>query len=811
MHLFLPPTFDDPEQNERAAIVWFASLLGLAALMLQAVVYVLLPTMIAGLLFLIPPVVALVAVLFAVRRGWTYWPTVALVVLEMAIGTSLLFFAGGVEFPYIALMGAVAVSGALMLGARTGILLTIWTLGCALVVYFTGAQEWLLPPGQDPREVKLTLQLVTVSASGLLASYTMYRLSIALRAERHHGAIADAANVRLEKARRYTSDIVQSLADGLLVVGSDGRVVSVNDAAVRLFAVGTPEVLIGEPLVGLLGKTALQRLDAVATPGATAYGEGTILVQETEVPVRIARSPVAAEAGEIQHVFVLSDISYRVEAQRRSEEAAEAAREASRAKSQFLANMSHELRTPLNAVIGYADMLTDDLADPEQLMDVQRIRQAGQHLLTLINDVLDMSKIEAGRMDVYLEVVHLDDVLQDVAGAIRPMAQRRGNEVELVDETDRSTLYTDARKIRQILMNLGSNAAKFTEDGTITIRVTSDDDVLRVEVSDTGIGIQPEALDRLFQPFVQADDSTSRRYGGTGLGLALSLRFAEMLGGQLIARSAFGEGSTFVLELPYRQAAHTTPLPEVDMGSAPLVLCVDDDPSMLDLLGRVLRRQGLRVAHASTGEDALEIAREHKPTVITLDVMMPEMDGWTLLQRLRADPLLRDIPVVMVSMVDQDKGEALALGAADYLVKPVQTEVLMNTLRRYIERGKGRILVVDDEADMRDLLRRSLSAEGWEIAVAPNSRVALDILPEVEPDLVILDLMMPEMDGFAFVDHVRANDRWRDLPVIVLTAMELSRDEWEMLAARTSQVVQKGSQGLQRVIEEVRRFTRSAR
>jgi signal transduction histidine kinase/DNA-binding response OmpR family regulator len=805
---FKPPPFDDPEENEQAAILWFTILLGLATCASQAVTYVLVPTMSSSWWYLLPESIAMVGALIGIRAGYLRLPAALLLSMFVALITAFVFFGGGLEYAFPPLLGVIAVMGALMLGWRAGAALTAWGLVATTGVYLFGSSTAMIIPGQDKDAILYTIQVVTVLLGGSLVTYSTYRLSLALRGEMDQKRAAEATLDRLEQARRYTADLVQSMAEGVVVVRMDGTVDQVNDAAVRLFAAATPDALLGQDVAALLGQDALRSLEASATPGATAFGEATLHVQVgRELRVRVARSQVTGEDGEGRYAFVLSDISVQVEARKRSAEAARAAEEANRAKSQFLANMSHELRTPLNAVIGYSDMLIDDIGEPDLVADVQRIRQAGQHLLALINDVLDMSRIEAGRMDVYADQVWLRELVSEVEAAVFPVADRRGNTVSVELNTDLPAVVTDGRKLRQILLNLMSNAVKFTENGDVRMRVSATPTTLEVEVEDTGIGIEPEAMARLFQPFVQADDSTSRRYGGTGLGLALSRRFAEMLDGSLTASSTPGEGSVFRLFLPVAEIAPSTPAPEVEAGQAPLVLCVDDDPDTLDLLGRVLRRQGFRVALAGNGRDALKIAREHQPAVITLDVMMPEMDGWTLLQRLREDPLLRDVPAVMVSMVDHNQAEALSLGAADYLVKPVEPDTFLRVMRRYLNTGQpGLVLVVDDEEDMRDLLRRLLVGEGWEVETAPNSRAALDRLGEVQPDLVVLDLMMPEMDGFAFVETVRRNDAFRDLPIVVLTAMELTRAEWTELASKTNQIVQKSGNGLLRVLEEVRRY-----
>jgi PAS domain S-box-containing protein len=800
-----PPRHEDPEQNERAAIVWYTVLLAACCVGIQGLVYLIVPTMDASAVYLLPELIGMVVVLATLKRGHLRGPTYLLLGLFTVLVTAFIFFGGGLRMAFPPVMGTIAILGAIMAGPRVGAAMTAWAVGCTVAVFFLGSSEWMLIPGQDETAVQFTIQLITILLGGTLVTYSVHRLSLALSTSRTQTAHAERVAARLERARRYTAEIVQGMAEGVLVTTRDGTVLEANDAAVRLFATGSSDALVGKALDALLSAEDLDRLDASQTPGATAFGQSAVRTAGRVVPVRVARSPVTDEEGEARFVFVLTDITLQEEARRRSDEAARAAESANRAKSQFLANMSHELRTPLNAVIGYSDMLLDDV-DEEAAADVHRIRQAGRHLLALINDVLDMSKIEAGRMEVVVEPVSLSTLLFEVESTVLPAAQSRNNVLEVDAGSAPAIVHTDGRKLRQILLNLLSNAVKFTRDGRVEVRVDAEEAGLRIAVIDTGIGIAPGVMERLFQPFVQADESTSRRYGGTGLGLALSRRFAEMLGGTLTASSVPGEGSTFVLSLPTTHATVATPAPEVDPGADPLVLCVDDDPATLDLLGRTLRRQGLRVASARSGADALEVARTHRPAVITLDVMMPEMDGWTLLQRLREDPDLRHVPVVMVSMVDHSQASALALGASDYLVKPVEPDVLLGVLQRYLQSGRGQVLVVDDEEDMRDLLARLLGGEGWTVVTAPSSRAALDELQSFTPDLVILDLMMPEMDGFAFVETVRASPALRDLPILVLTAMELTHEQWVDLSSRTEGVVSKQSQGLARVLAEVRRF-----
>ena len=387
-------------------------------------------------------------------------------------------------------------------------------------------------------------------------------------------------------------------------------------------------------------------------------------------------------------------------------DANDAARAANQAKSTFLANMSHELRTPLNAILGYSEMLAEDaLAGGQTAMipDLEKIRTAGKHLLGLINGVLDLSKIEAGKMKLYLETFDVARVVDEAVGTARPLIQNNGNRLEVRCPDDIGQLREDMTKVRQVLLNLLSNAAKFTEKGVVTLDIWREDRVdgnwVFFRVSDTGIGMAPEQMSRLFQPFTQADAATSRKYGGTGLGLALCQKFCAMMGGEISAESRIGEGSAFTVRLPGEienfdgeassvRVSTLTKMKLADLaggglvlpGGAPkVVLVIDDDPSVLDLMQRVCSKAGFRVVTTRSGEEGLRLAREKKPDLITLDVIMPGMDGWSLLETLKTDAVLAGIPVVVVTIADErDRG--LALGAEDYFVKPVDHERLVSAL-----------------------------------------------------------------------------------------------------------------------------------
>ena len=487
---------------------------------------------------------------------------------------------------------------------------------------------------------------------------------------------------------------------------------------------------------------------------------------------------------------------------------------ADRHKSEFLANMSHELRTPLNAIIGYSEMLQEDAADlgAEQLTDdLKKINAAGKHLLELINAVLDLSKIEAGKMELYLESFDVAGLVRDIAAVIQPLATKNANRLDVRCPADAGTMRADLTKVRQALFNLLSNACKFTERGTISLAVAREakgaQDWMVFRVSDTGIGMTPDQLARLFEAFTQADAATTRRYGGTGLGLALSRCLCRMMGGDVTVESEAGRGSTFTIRLPAQvaEAVEDIPAPAaISDRAAPglgTVLVIDDEAVVRDLMQRFLTREGFRVATASGGEEGLRRARELHPDAITLDVMMPGMDGWAVLSALKADPAVAAIPVVMLTIVD-DKNLGYALGASDYLTKPIDRERLVAVLTQY--RRDRPVLVVDDDTGLRQLLRRMLEPQGYAVVEAENGRAALECLREVSPSVILLDLMMPEMDGFEFVAEFRRHEAWRAIPIVVVTARDLSDADRERLNGYVEKILQKGTHGREELLAEVR-------
>ncbi|HKQ05094.1 MAG TPA: response regulator [Blastocatellia bacterium] len=650
----------------------------------------------------------------------------------------------------------------------------------------------------------------------------------------------------LQKSEARLQEIIESINEGMLVVGPEQTIELWNGAAERI--------------------TDRPRHEALGHSVAAVFPEGNV----TPLTNAIAESIKDGRPGDVQDLQLRSEASRFFEArifpfrrrttvfftditegllakqrqaqlladlertngeltetlaelnetQSQLQRAKEAAEAANQAKSAFLANMSHELRTPLNAIIGYSEMLEEEAADVGQndfIPDLKKISTAGKHLLQLINEILDLSKIEAGKTELYVETFAVSSLIAEVAATVRPLVEKNDNRLEVNLDAQAGSMRSDLLKVRQTLFNLLSNASKFTRNGTIKLdvervasRSTGGPAWLRFRVSDTGIGMTEAQMAKLFQPFTQADASTTRQFGGTGLGLTITRKFCQMMGGEINVTSEAGRGSAFTIDLPADLQEMATPgeLPkksraEAASATASTVLVIDDDPTVRDLLERFLAKEGFQVICAANGEEGLEKAQRLCPDAITLDVIMPGMDGWAVLAALKASPATADIPVIMLTILD-DQNRGYTLGATEYVSKPLDRERLLKVLGKYRQGDGQHVLVVDDDDAARAAIRRLLEGEGWAVTEAENGRVALDRLASRRPAAILLDLIMPEMDGFEFIRGMQAHEGLKRPPVIVITAKDITAEDRLRLNGYVEKILEKGSYSREQLMREVR-------
>jgi CheY-like chemotaxis protein len=450
--------------------------------------------------------------------------------------------------------------------------------------------------------------------------------------------------------------------------------------------------------------------------------------------------------------------------------------------------------------------------------DLDKIHTAGKNLLGLINDILDLSKIESGRMELYLETFQVDTLIDEVITTIKPLAENNCNLLDVYVTNELGEIHADLTKTRQILINLLSNAVKFTENGSICLQVTREkvsnqEDKICFCIKDEGIGMTPEQQQKLFQPFTQVEASTTRRFGGTGLGLSITKQFLEMMGGNIYVSSEFGQGSIFSITLPVHISTEATVFAQNAKGkidelltdeSHGIVLVIDDDLITRELLKNYLSKLGYSVAVAPAGEAGLKLAKKLRPDAILLDIKMPGMDGWRVLSILKSEPLLSDIPVIMTS-IEEERNKGFALGATDYLVKPVEREPLANLLNKYHIGNESQrlVMVVEDDTVTRELMANMLKNEGWRVFKAENGKVAIKHLEDKKPSLILLDLLMPEMDGFELIARLQHNPNWRSIPVVVLTATKLSTEDQARLHGYVETIFQKESHSSDDLLERI--------
>jgi PAS domain S-box-containing protein len=628
----------------------------------------------------------------------------------------------------------------------------------------------------------------------------------------------EAALKEIREARTRLTEAIETISEGFSLYDAEDKLIICNSRYRELFASHADVMVPGVSFETIL-RTATER-------GLIKDAEGR---RDAWIEERLERHQAASETHVQRRsdgrwiqvserktanggvVAIYADITELKQHEAELAAARDAADKANRTKSSFLANMSHELRTPLNAIIGYSEILQENAADKDEkepIEDLRKIESAGRHLLGLINNILDLSKIEAGKMDVFIEAVDIQALVKEVLSIVKPLADKSENAIEVICPADIGSFRSDQTKVKQCLLNLLSNANKFTSRGTLALTAAREDNSrVCFRVSDTGLGMTKEQLGRLFQAFSQADASTTKRFGGTGLGLAITKRFCTMLGGDVTAESTPGTGSTFTIMLPDQgdaPVAVASPAPAAADGRA-TVLVVDDDPTVRGLLAKTLEKEGYRVVLARNGVEALALAREYRPRAITLDVLMPHLDGWGALKEFKADAELRDIPVIMVTVLNE-RGMAIPMGAADFVTKPVDRQRLAAILRDHCAGpSSASILVVEDDLPTRDALCRSLASMGYMAHVAVNGRSGLDWLANhPAPSLILLDLMMPEMDGFEFLRELRQRPAFVDVPVIVVTAKELTAEDVRILSGQTERIIAKDQAYLTELAAAVR-------
>jgi PAS domain S-box-containing protein len=620
--------------------------------------------------------------------------------------------------------------------------------------------------------------------------------------------------------------------DAILEVDREGTIRLVNEEAERLF--GWPRAeLIGRRVEELLPvwyreKHLTHRGHYHDHPLKRRMGSGLDLwarkADGTEIPVDIKLSPMQTDDG-LRIICVVRDISDH----RRSEEQIHSLNEnlerrnreverANQLKSEFLASVSHELRTPLNAIIGFSDLLREPSTgevNEKQRRYLNHISHGGRRLLTLINDILNLSKIEAGRLDLRLEKLLLPDDIEDVFTAVRTLAAAKGQQLD-THVSPGLELNADRSRFKQILENLLGNAVKFTPaGGSITVGAHADGTLLRLDVRDTGIGIPPDEIETIFETFHQATATTKGIREGTGLGLAITKRLVELHRGRIWVESEVGQGSRFSVEMPLHPA-HEKLEPDVSVGGAqlrrekPLVLIVEDEEPARELLTSYLEPEGYDVAWVSSGTDALIRAHQLQPDAITLDIRLGDSSGWEILHQLKKDSETTRIPVVVISILDEPE-TGFALGASDYLVKPVDKESLLAVLRKHVSlpsKGAATLLVIDDDTETRYLLSAMLEAEGYGTLLAASGKQAIDILSRVSPAAILLDLLMPEMDGFEVLQRIREDRMSRDVPVFILTAKDLTEQDLSTLAGQTRALFLKGDAWREALLAQLRRAVR---
>ena len=647
-----------------------------------------------------------------------------------------------------------------------------------------------------------------------------------------------------EEINQRLTDALEQIPHGMSFWDTDDRLIQANKKSRDLWQSFNIDFGIGQ--------TRSEMRELMLSQDAIVLGEGktkddrflerekfwqelkSAEIRETEFTDGSTRSFTTTRLKDGSTLVFGSDVTELKKREKDLELAKIEADEANEAKSQFLANMSHELRTPLNAVIGLTEMLKEDATDDgydDYIEPLERIHGASRHLLTLINDVLDLSKIEAGKIELFFETFLISDIMRDIVSTSQPLANKNNNELILENNLKLDSVYADQTRVRQIVLNLVSNACKFTKDGQVTIglaaKSTKEQQILEISVSDTGIGMSEEQVGRLFQAFTQADSSTTRKYGGTGLGLIITKHLSRIMGGDVTVSSIEGEGTTFTASLVINsKSPQNTEVEAISfdtsfsdnsdevgtINSEHSVLIIDDDPTVRGLMKRQLERDGFGVIIAEDGALGIDMAIKCKPDAIVLDILMPGMDGWSVLRSLKANEETSSIPVIMASILDE-KNRGYSLGAADYLSKPVERNRLISSVEKLIGAGEGKtVFVVEDDDELRFLLKEALSKESYKVIEAENGKVALSRLRDINdpPSLILLDLSMPVMNGFEFLEEYRSNFS-QEVPVVVITGADLTEEDKRFLSSEVTRILEKTPETEGTIAGDVAKILRSVR
>ena len=710
--------------------------------------------------------------------------------------------------------------------------------GMAAVFYFPSSESAITVQTWQPENLAIVI--------GIFIGVIMLLIIAAVHFSRRMELLS-----KIQESESRVKVIIDNVWAGIITINSRGEILDFNKGAENIFGYTANEVLnknirmltpehVQPHHDGYLKhytETGLPKIHGKQRSLEARRKDGSIFMSELTVSeIRIDNKPF--------FVGVIHDISERLKTEAELENhrvhlqdlvdertkelalARDMALEANRSKSEFLANMSHELRTPMNSIIGFTGRVikkSSDILPDKQLNNLRTVERNAHHLLGLISSLLDLSKIEAGKMELFVEEFKLGPLLKDVAELTESLVISKGLTLTIEIETDDLTMNSDKMKLKQILLNLISNAVKFTDQGSICLSVRllkqkeksdakfykSGHEYVSISVSDTGVGMSLNESKYIFEAFQQVDGSLTRSVGGTGLGLTLSKQFTKMLSGKIDVESQQEKGSNFIITLPLSisNSVHKKiEIKEDDISTLKreqsLVICIDDDADVVDLLKGYLEDEGYQVIGTTQVTEGIALAKKLKPIAVTLDVMMPEMDGWTALKALKSDTETAAIPVIMVT-IDDNKSLGYKLGANDYLQKPILPDVLLISMDKILRHKAKSVLVVDDEPDVLNLIKQIFEDENIPIVTAKNGKQAITFLENEKPDLILLDLMMPEMDGFDVIRALKSNPAWTEIPIIVITAKILSEEEKTFLGMKVESVVHKDGITSNIVLKEV--------